>query len=839
MTFVVKDINGAVLTTIPSPDMFVSSAVVSSTHMANDTLTIACTSASGYEFPIGCYVELEDGSIYRMNQLPSKTISGKSVGYEYELVFESVKYDLLNVRFLLPEEALGDVITADMATLITYIVNNACRVYGEGSWEVGSIPVTDVISQQFTEQNCLQALQKMMTAWKKDFDINYEFRIERTDGKNVINVFEEDGGADSGLTLAYGHAGGLYSIRRTAVASENVVTRLFAYGSTENITVGYPHSRLCLPWSDPWQARNGSYVQDDDAIAMFGIKEGFATFDDIKPRALFRVDAVERIDNPLNRSGYNIRITSNDMAVGREFGFCPEALWEDTEDDYQEWLTMYGYNHIAQGSGAYQGSYTHAYYDGTVGGAATKVVGTKKYAANGTMKVTFNTGNCAGISFEVVEGSTIDGDGGMTLVTQNYLENVPGEYYIPSDGETDTWEIKEGDEFVISDILMPIALIRKAEVDLLAKANDELAHRRERNARYNIEFDQIAKDRMDLSALIPGNFIHIVDNALGIGAETAIKINRVDRDLMSGDVTADISTIKENRVPVSSGYSSGTPYASRADEEGTHRTTLTCQFIPNYDYTAQQPYLKPCNTLYVSEGTFSDYYLMDSDKVWRISERVIELQSGFKYDIFVQASKKTDYATITVRKNMSVEIDSLRKNTPGTATNDPIMRGLTNLVGSRDESSYYFKIGTISEERYVLADSDWAVLPTHNTNRGKTRTLELQYGYAVMSANDITSGTIGGNVLLGSRVFAEDSQGAEINVGDRIQRDRDNVVVLNEALSGIKDSLHSVITSIQSGHVVVGGQSINVDFNWSQCDDRKCQPVRNPEDLIPIIGGLK
>lgn len=816
----VKDYRGNTIAKMPSEDIHVSSAVVSSAFMANDTLTIGCSSLSGIEFPVGCWVELDDGNIYRMNQLPQKSRSGANAGYEYTLVFESAKYDLVNVRFLLPDEAVGDVMTADLRTLVQLVVDNANRVYGAGMWIVGSVPETPVISQQFTQFNCLGALQSMMTAWEKDHDKVYEFRVVRESGVNKVNVMEEDGGEDANLMLAYGHVGGLYSIQRNAVVGENIVTRLYAYGSTENIHVGYRYTRLCMPGT----SRNESFVEDQYAEALYGIKEGYATYDDVKPRALFSVDEVYRIENPASRSGYNIKIKSKGI---EDLGFCPEATWTDSEDDYQEWLAMYGYN---------EELYTRSYFSGAVGGAATKVVGTKKYAANGTMTVTFNTGKCAGIAFEVVEGSASNVDGYMTLITQNYNENVPGEYHIPSDSEGSTWEIQVGDEFVISNILLPMALVEKAERELADRAKEDLATGIKKNARYSVEFDQIAKDEMDLSGLIPGNFVHVKDDALGIDENTSIKVNKVDRDLLSGDISAEISSIKLRKRGSGRERGNESIRESRTEQTSERPTTLTCQFIPNYDYRSQGSTLEPYNTLYVGAGAFTNSSLMGEEKVWDISERVVNLQSGFKYDIYVQASRRTNYATICVRKNRYAEMQSIIDNIPGVVTDNPLRNTKTNIVGSIDDGSFYFKIGTISEERLVLRMSDWR---GDAEGASPTRTLTLQYGVAVMSANDITSGTLGGSVVIGNKTSIFDKNGVSINVRGRLEADRDNVALLNESLSGLKNSLHDVITTMRTASADIKGK---VSFLWTKCDydspEGKCEEVKDPEDLVPKIDKL-
>lgn len=697
--------DGSVRASMPSDGVHVSNAKISSTFMANDTLSLSCSSRDAISFEVGDTVTI-DGSLYRMNQSAQIKRSGSSGQYEYTLTFESIKYDLLNVRFLLPDDTVGDFMVANLRTLALQVVSNACRVYGANSWILGSCPTTEVITKQFTEQNCLAALQGMVKAFEEDFDKVYEFRVVSANGLNVIIIFEEDGGTNAGINLAYGHAGGLYSITRQSVSTENMVSRLFAYGSSDNLPTGYRHSRLCMQN----KSRNESYVQSSAAMARIGTKEGFATFEDIKPRALFKVDQVSVVTNTSISSGYNIKIKSNALSASQQYGFYPEANWDDTEDDYMEWLEMFGYVNV--------GAYMRNYYN-------THAVGNKKYLVDGEMTVTFNTGKCAGIAFKVLQSST-NSNGEMTLITQEEKSERADRYFIPSRNSGDTWGISVGDEFVISDIMLPMALVHKAEGDLELRATEELTTMAKANARYAVEFDDISLMSMDIQNLIPGNFVHVTDSSLGI--DDNIKITRVDKDLIKESVSIEISTIKrKHRI---SGYVervTGQDTVERDDVDGVHTTSLTCHIEPNYESDVPGWTASQWNTLHIGSGTFINWSLLGSRKEWRISERLISMDTDTKYDIYVQASKKTSLASVVLRKNRQIQLAEISALRPDTG-DDPIRGASPNLVqfGAIDDGSLYFKIGSISEAKSVRG-----VLGS------KYRTINLDYGTTTAIEDDI------------------------------------------------------------------------------------------------------
>src|SRR5690606_10503888 len=86
----------------------------------------------------------------------------------------------------------------------------------------------------------------------------------------------------------YGKGKGLYSLRREALSDKNVVTRVYGFGSTNNLDTNYRGGANKLIFGPtPYLEKN---------IALYGAKEGFVEFPDIYPHRTGTVTAVDAED---------------------------------------------------------------------------------------------------------------------------------------------------------------------------------------------------------------------------------------------------------------------------------------------------------------------------------------------------------------------------------------------------------------------------------------------------------------------------------------------------------------------------------------------------------------
>jgi len=247
--------------------------------LSDDLLSITVTSAVPLSFELGDIINVY-GKGYRLNQLPQVTKTGNR-RYSYELQLEGAQYDLLDVSFQLPEGSYGDNLYGDLSGLITALNWNVRRVFGT-KWNI-TTALTDTPHKNLTVtgKNCLQVAQELCS----EFGVEFKVTIS---GSTRTMTFVEKVGSSLALTLKYGQGNGLYQLSRQNVNNAGVTTRLFCYGSGDNLGSGYRHTKLCLPD----KTRLTSYIEDADAVAAYGVREGEKVFSDIRPERIGTIDGL-------------------------------------------------------------------------------------------------------------------------------------------------------------------------------------------------------------------------------------------------------------------------------------------------------------------------------------------------------------------------------------------------------------------------------------------------------------------------------------------------------------------------------------------------------------------
>lgn len=248
--------------------------------LSDDLLSITVTSATPLGFVLGDIVNVY-GKGYRLNQLPQVTKQGERL-YTYELQLEGAQYDLLDVTFQLPDSTYGENLYGDLADHVSALAWNLERVYGTKWVVITSLTGTAYKNLTVTGKNCLQVAQELCS----QYDV--EFKVTISGATRTMEFVEKVGTTIEEFTLKYGYDNGLYQLQRTNVNNAGVTTRLFCYGSSENLGSGYRHTKLCLPG----KSRLTSYVEDSAAVEAYGVKEGEKTFSDIRPERVGHVTAV-------------------------------------------------------------------------------------------------------------------------------------------------------------------------------------------------------------------------------------------------------------------------------------------------------------------------------------------------------------------------------------------------------------------------------------------------------------------------------------------------------------------------------------------------------------------
>lgn len=238
--------------------------------LGEDLVTISVKSATPLEFGLGNTIEVF-GKTYTLNQLPE--IKKKGVrSFEYDLTFEGSQYELIDVQFLLPDNTIGDSFTGNLKDFLQILLDNILRIF-PGKWVLGDYPKdTEFKTLSFAGSNCLEVVRNICEEY------NQELEITQIDGVRTLHI--RKAGVIFPYTFRYGRTGGLYELIRKNISSKNIVTRLYAYGGSNNLGSKYKYSKLCLPES---AGKNNSFIQSDKAIAAYGVKENVKTFNDIFP----------------------------------------------------------------------------------------------------------------------------------------------------------------------------------------------------------------------------------------------------------------------------------------------------------------------------------------------------------------------------------------------------------------------------------------------------------------------------------------------------------------------------------------------------------------------------
>lgn len=630
--------------------------------MENDTITIEVECAEVLPIIIGDYIIYRNNR-YKVNQAPRIDKVAKDV-LVYQIVFESAKYDLANVVMLMPENTIGYMLTGNLQMFAEVILENINRVY-HNEWFLGEVPGdTDTKTEQFEEQNCLAALQRICELYE------YEFRITELDNIKTIDIIKK--GANSNLKFKYGAGRGLYTLTRDSVADEDVVTRLYVYGSTDNLNTGYRHDRLCLPN----KTKTLSYIQDASKIALYGLKEGLYIDDEIKPHSKAYVTEVFTPATADNVKKFK----------SAEFSYDLKAKW--ILGDYAEYLQVRGYEDSIE---------VYNYF-------VNHIIGTYKYLLD-KAKLTFNSGNLTGYSFDIHDYDDITKTFELVTIIEN--EGTDDEQKIP-DETKETYQINVGDEFIITDISLPYALVEEAERELLQKGREYYEEHSNICAQYSLELDPLYIERYypDGIDLLVGDYIKIEDVDLDV--DKYIKVERILQDIINGTYTIEISDIK--KTPLTPRRFDNNPGGVVDSEVVMPITSLNCTFIPNYNGDA--------NRVHISAGEFATN-MFGNFSSWRVFEREIEnLIPTSAYDIYVRAYRRQNY------QYADIVFMPILRPIGTTASSLPI----ADYQPPQSDDYYYLKIGYLS--------------PVLSRGLISTRQMSLQYGYVQISGRDLNGGVI-------------------------------------------------------------------------------------------------
>jgi len=467
----------------------VKSAVMKEERMGEDTLTLVVEATLPIDFTVGDTLQAL-GKTYYLNTLPGVQRSARR-HLTYTVVLESAKYDLSKTilvnEFAGGKETVNETefsYTGEFDQLMDLAVINLNRTQGADSWQwrkvdTGADPNFDPQYQEcktltFSCENVLSALNTICTEW------GVEYRIETVDGRRTISV-GQIGRQVYEYRFAYGKARGLYSLTRSNASESSAPTRLYAYGSSQNLGTAYRERRrrLALPLEHPSPLiREGLYVQDDALVERFGLIEGAVIFDQVYPSREGTVSSVDPQD---------------------ELKFTDLEMFDLNETDEQ--------------------------------GDSKYLLGTSSPVVH------FNTGNLGGYEFSIAGYNSTT----KTFTLVPFTDE--NEYRYPSADDA-AFRIAPGDRYVLLGIALPETYVAQAEERLAEKALEKYTRLAQGRYAYSLEIDPFfMKEYFPNARFAPafsaGDYLYIEDADLVDGTDAttgqagtaAVKISSVSIDL--------------------------------------------------------------------------------------------------------------------------------------------------------------------------------------------------------------------------------------------------------------------------------------------------------------------
>lgn len=653
---------------------------------ADETVNITVQSPFPQQYEIGDKITVF-GRDYTLNRLPQVRKTGMQE-FVYTLVFEGVQYDLIRAQYELSvetsgntlQDVQGDSLTGTLHKFMEVLVANANRVF-PGKWSLGTCPETDYKTLTFDGENCLAVLQNLCTQFTEG-STTVEFEIVKSNDVYVINLKKV--GSILPYTFKFGRGGGMYELTRQNVTSTDIVTKLYVYGSTENISLKYRADRLCLPG----KTKHQSFIQDDTLVAKYGIIEGRKVFDKIKPH-------------------YDGEVTS--VVSGNVLQFID---------------TNFPFDLMAK-----QG-------DETI------------YLVSGeTAKIHFNTGNLAGYEFEVVNYDhsthkftikTFQDDRG------DVFPNSSSEAF-QIHGRNGS---VPGDKYKILGIIYPDSITNAAESELEDESEAYYPQVSQPKVQYalNLEKNFLKKlvggdvSNAIVNAFVPGDYLHIVDDDIDV--DKSIRIKGFTRDIIdeykytltiSDTVTTSTQTrVLQELTEIDKFLSINNlkdPVRARQNWR-TSREVLDMVFDADGDYYTDK--IKPLSidTSMLSVGAKSMQFGLVNTVIqpnYQGNKNVVSWKGGVLTHYTINESSAVSW--VIADGSITLTDDNARylyAKCSRTGTSGTFLWSTQQIKVEDDANYYHFLIGTLSS-----VDTDLNV-----------RSMSLTYGFTTINGRFIKTGMI-------------------------------------------------------------------------------------------------
>nr|DAX20119.1 MAG TPA: tail protein [Caudoviricetes sp.] len=258
----------------------------------DESISLRIESAMPIEIPLYSYVDYK-GVRFRMTRPAEMKKEYDTLEYGIEL--ESARYELGRVLYDTSvdptQAALSKVYSGgsfgNLYHFADILVANIKRALGV-TWKIEGAAKDDKGGQLLSferSENCLSALHKIAQAFHVFFftseDVNSGVRTIRFVSECEYNPQPRE---------EWNIGSELFSVDRKYMGSDNVITRLWAFGSQEGAERA--GDRLTLPSKD----MTNSYIEDSEKVRLYGLSEGVYIDEEAKPT--YTGDVTKETDDP-------------------------------------------------------------------------------------------------------------------------------------------------------------------------------------------------------------------------------------------------------------------------------------------------------------------------------------------------------------------------------------------------------------------------------------------------------------------------------------------------------------------------------------------------------------
>ena len=237
--------------------------IYSSKLMGDEYISAEYISKTALNIEIGDYITYNSQNYY-IKRIPDfEKLNNNTL--KYTIIFKSIMSDAKEKLYLSSDGLAEFSLNGTAEDFIDLFISNMNdKSLG---WTKGTIDTTSPITMTFSNEYCSDVLTRVA----EQFSLEYQNVVQ------VINLSKTIGN-DTSLVFKYGKGQGLYNLIRKQVQDQNILTRVYGYGSTKNILSDYNRGTDRLVFETIEGKR---YLEKN--VELYGLIEGQYTNEEIFP----------------------------------------------------------------------------------------------------------------------------------------------------------------------------------------------------------------------------------------------------------------------------------------------------------------------------------------------------------------------------------------------------------------------------------------------------------------------------------------------------------------------------------------------------------------------------